>query len=75
VPPEREPRKDEIMGKEKMTKDEWIGLFRAAGISDEGMHSWHRQFESRYPAKHQAFLAWLQLPGTEIKRIRESSRS
>ena len=63
------------MSVETMTKDEWTELFRAAGMDDEGMHRWHREFESRYPVKHQAFLAWLQLPETEIKKIREHSRS
>lgn len=59
----------------KMTKDEWVELFRAIGMDDEGMHHWHREFESRYPAKHQVFLEWLQLPEDEIKGIREHSRS
>ena len=63
------------MREETMTKDEWIELFRAAGMDDEGMHRWHREFERRHPAKHQAFLGWLQLPEDEITRIREHSRS
>ena len=30
------------MREETMTKDEWIELFRAAGMDDDGMHRWHR---------------------------------
>ena len=63
------------MSEDHMTKDEWVELFRAAGRDDDWMRLWHREFESRYPAKHQAFLAWLQLPEDEIERIRENSRS
>ena len=63
------------MRKVKMTKDEWVELFRAIGMDDKGMHHWHREFEGRYPAKHQAFLEWIQLPEDEIKSIREHSRS
>ena len=63
------------MNDETMTKDEWIEVFRAAGMDDDGMHRWHREFESRHPAKHEAFLGWLQIPAAEIARIRQSSRS
>ncbi len=57
-----------------MTKEQWIEVFRAAGLDDAGMHRWHQEFESRYPNQHQAFLAWLQLQEAEIERIREQSR-
>ena len=63
------------MPQETMTKEEWTELFRAAGMDDEWMLRWHREFESRHPAKHQAFLGWLQIPEDEIERIREHSRS
>ena len=63
------------MSGETMTRDEWTELFRAAGMDDAGMHRWHREFESRHPAKHQAFLEWLQLPVAEISRIREHFKS
>ena len=75
VPPEFESRKDGIMSKETMTKDDWTGMLRAAGMDDEGMRRWHREFESRHPAKHQEFLAWLELSNAEIESIRERSRS
>ena len=63
------------MSDDAMTKDEWIQLFRAAGMDDEGMSRWHREFESRHPEKHQAFLGWLQIPEADIERIRMHSRS
>jgi hypothetical protein len=63
------------MSEATMTKDEWVELFRAAGVDETWMRRWHREFEKRYPAQHQAFLGWLQLPEEEIQRIREHSRS
>ena len=62
------------MNDERMTKDEWVEVFRATGLDDEGMKRWHREFESRYPLKHEAFLEWLRLPEAEITRIRKHSR-
>ncbi len=62
------------MNDERMTKDEWVEVFRATGLDDEGMKRWHREFESRYPQKHATFLSWLQIPEDEAKKIREWSR-
>jgi hypothetical protein len=57
-----------------MTKQDWIALFRDAGVDDATMHRWHVAFEARWPAAHQAFLEWLRLPSTEIDHIRKGSR-
>jgi hypothetical protein len=59
----------------QMTKDEWVEVFRAAGMDDDGMQRWHREFESRYPDKHRAFLSWLQLSDEMITKIQQGSRS
>ena len=57
-----------------MTKEQWVEVLEAAGVDEEGRRSWHREFEKRYPDRHQAFLQWLQLPEGEIGRIQEWSR-
>lgn len=57
-----------------MTKSQWIELFRELGLDDSTMLQWHRLFEQRYPAQHQAFLQWLQIPTEEIEQIRQHSR-
>ena len=52
-------------------KDRWVELFREIGLDDDTMRAWHRVFESRYPDMHQSFLEWLNIPGEEIKAIRD----
>jgi hypothetical protein len=37
------------------------------------MHKWHAEFERRYPAGHQNFLEWLNLPADKIADIRRRS--
>jgi hypothetical protein len=58
------------MSQTQMTKDRWIELFQAVGMDADAMQRWHRAFETRYPAEHQAFLEWLAIPADEIVRIR-----
>lgn len=58
-----------------MTKEQWVEVFRAAGLDDAQMKRWHREFEQRYPDQHRGFLGWLQISSEEIVRIREASRS
>ena len=54
-----------------ITKDRWVEIMRAAGLSDDDMHNWHRQFERLEPAAHQEFLESLDIDAEEIKAIRE----
>ena len=58
-----------------MTKDEWVELFREAGIGPETMVRWHALFEQRHGTGHQAFLEWLGIPTEEIAVIRTRSRT
>lgn len=58
------------MSNEAMNKENWVLLFREIGLDDETMVKWHREFETRFPAGHQSFLEWLQIPTAEIERIR-----
>ncbi len=57
-----------------MTKTQWVELFRETGLDEATMRQWHRLFEQRYPAQHQAFLEWLQIPVEEVAQIRQHSR-
>ena len=56
---------------EMITKDRWIEIMRAAGLSDEDMHNWHRQFERLEPDAHQEFLESLGIEAEEIQKIRQ----
>jgi len=55
-------------------KATWVGILRAAGLDDEAMDAWHREFEQRAPEAHQAFLRSLGMTTEEIRRIREQAR-
>lgn len=57
-----------------MTPERWSDIMRAAGMSDEDMKNWHRQFEAREPDAHREFLESLNLDAREIERIRKWSR-
>jgi len=53
-----------------MNKAHWMSLLRAAGLDEEGMHRWHREFERRFPQSHGEFLRGLGIPEKEIQAIR-----
>lgn len=55
-------------------KKMWVELLRSAGMDDEAMGRWHKEFEHRSPDGHQEFLVSLGLPQSEVARIREWSR-
>jgi hypothetical protein len=59
------------MSNEVMNKENWVKLFRKIGLDDETMRTWHREFESDYPAGHQSFLEWLGIPEEGIRKVRE----
>lgn len=61
------------MPQNEMTVERWVELFRAIGLSDDDMHRWHREFETRYPEGHQDFLEWLRIPETRIGEIRKEA--
>lgn len=58
-----------------MSKERWSGIMAAAGMSDDDMHNWHCEFESREPLAHQEFLESLNLDTVEIERIRRWSQA
>jgi hypothetical protein len=57
-----------------ITKDQFVAVLNAAGITDEQKHRLHAAFEARHPPAHEAFLQWLGIPPAEIRAIRENSR-
>ena len=54
-------------------KAAWVSMLKAAGVSQQSMERWHREFERRAPRDHHGFLASLGIPETEIARIRAFS--
>ena len=61
------------MADSQMNRDRWVEVFRAAGLDEKTMQRWHREFEQRYPAQHQTFLEWIQLPAGDVHKIRSQS--
>jgi DNA-binding transcriptional MerR regulator len=61
-------------GMKMMTKDKWVAIMRAAGLDDDDMHRWHREFEKAAPAEHQEFLEFLHIAAPDVERIRQWSR-
>ncbi len=53
-----------------MSKEQWVGILRASGMSDGDMMRWHQEFEDALPEVHQDFLESLGLEPAEINRIR-----
>jgi DNA-binding transcriptional MerR regulator len=59
---------------EMITKERWVSIMRAAGLSEDDMHRWHVEFEKAAPEEHQEFLEFIRIPKEEIVEIREWSR-
>ncbi|HVN03544.1 MAG TPA: MerR family transcriptional regulator [Bryobacteraceae bacterium] len=67
--------KNESIGRKKMmTKEKWVSIMQASGLTKAEMHRWHHEFEKAAPEDHQEFLEYLHIPAAEIQSIRESSR-
>ncbi len=58
-----------------VTKDRWVEIMRAAGLNDDDMRNWHRQFEKMEPDGHEEFLQSLGIDQDEISKIRAWSRA
>jgi DNA-binding transcriptional MerR regulator len=66
--------KNDSIGRNKMiTKEKWVSIMKASGLSDEAMHKWHAEFEKAAPEEHQEFLEFLHIPAAEIRTIRDWS--
>jgi len=68
--------KNESIGRKKMiTKEKWVSIMKASGLTEANMHRWHAEFEKAAPEEHQEFLEFLHIPPDEIKAIRQQSRT
>ncbi len=61
--------------KDHLTKDQFVAVLDAAGISAAQRDALHREFERQQPAAHERFLAWLGIPAAEAARIRAHARA
>lgn len=57
-----------------MDKATWVAMLRAAGMNDDAMDAWHREFETRAPEAHSEFLLSLGITEEESRMIREHAR-
>jgi DNA-binding transcriptional MerR regulator len=73
-----------------ITKEKWISIMKASGLSGVDMQRWHQEFERSAPQEHQEFmfrrglvstsygiikfLEFLHIPADEIRSIRDSCR-
>ncbi len=60
-----------LLEKKMVTKDRWVEIMQAAGLSDQDMINWHKKFEAMEPDEHQKFLESLAITPEEIKKIRK----
>jgi DNA-binding transcriptional MerR regulator len=58
-----------------ITKDRWVAMMRAVGLSEEDMWDWHVEFETTSPEAHQDFLESIGISSSEIDSIRKLSQS
>ncbi|WP_263079759.1 MerR family transcriptional regulator [Endozoicomonas sp. Mp262] len=58
-----------------VNKDRWVEIMKAAGLSEQDMKNWHKQFEAMEPDAHQEFLESLSIDKEEIKKIRNWSQN
>ena len=50
-----------------ITKEKWVSIMKACGLSEEQMHRWHAEFERSAPEEHQEFLEFLHIPPRKSK--------
>ena len=58
-----------------VTKEMWVSFLQAAGLDEQGMLQWHKEFEETAPQAHQDFLESLGLSKEETRKIRKVSSS
>lgn len=57
-----------------LTKDQFVAILEAAGITSGLREKFHAAFERQQPVAHQQFLEWLGLPSDAIAQVRARSR-
>ena len=63
-----------LLEQNMVNKERWVEIMKAAGLSDEDMHNWHRHFEKMEPESHQEFLESLGIEADEVSKIRAWSK-
>ena len=63
-------KQPQLLEKNMVTKERWVEIMQAAGLSEDDMRNWHRNFEKMEPEEHQKFLESLGISNEEIKQIR-----
>ncbi len=63
-----------LLEQNMVTKERWVDIMVAAGMSEEDMMNWHKQFEKLEPDAHQEFLESLHIDAEEIAKIRAWSK-
>lgn len=58
----------------KVSKEDWVAMFKEIGLDDATLQKWHQLFETRHPEGHVEFLSWLGLSAAEITKIRATSK-
>jgi DNA-binding transcriptional MerR regulator len=61
-------------GTRALTKEAWVALLRATGLTERDMDRWHQEFEHRAPEAHHDFLESLGIGPDEVAQIRAYSR-
>lgn len=64
-----------LLEQNMVTKERWVEIMRAAGLNEQDMENWHKQFEKMEPDAHQEFLESLNIDAEEIKKIRSWSKA
>ena len=52
-------------------KQSWVAMLEKAGMDEQAMWRWHREFEARSPQAHYEFLMSLGIDEQEAERIRQ----
>ena len=63
-----------LLEQNMVNKERWVEIMTAAGLDEEAMKNWHKQFEAMEPESHQEFLESLSISNDEIKAIRQWSK-
>lgn len=63
-----------LLEQNMVTKERWVDIMVAAGMNEEDMMNWHKQFEKMVPDAHQEFLESLNIDEKEIIKIRTWSK-
>ena len=64
-----------LLEQNMVTKARWVEIMKAAGLNEQDMKNWHKQFEKMEPDAHQEFLESLSIDAEEIKKIRIWSKA